>query len=88
MILDRDKETKGFFNPISVIHTHPNTVIMRQAVKHGLGPEKGVMGMNKLMSISAIRLPAVRAKLDIKTFKFFFFFPTVSDVEIPKAQET
>lgn len=46
------------------------------------------MGINKLMSISAIRLPAVRAKIDIKTFKFFFFFPTVSDVEIPKAQET
>lgn len=42
--------------------------------------------MNKLMSISAIKLPAVRAKIDIKTL--FFFFPTVSDVEIPKAQET
>ena len=43
MILDRDKETKGFFNHISINHTHPNTVIMRQAVKHRLGPEKGVM---------------------------------------------
>lgn len=43
MILGRDKETKAFFNHIGVIHTHPNTVIMRQAVKHGLGPEKGVM---------------------------------------------
>lgn len=29
--------------------------------------------MNKLMSISAIKLPAVRAKTDIKTLNFFFF---------------
>lgn len=43
--------------------------------------------MNKLMSISAIKLPAVRAKTDIKTLNFFFF-PAISNVEISKAQET
>lgn len=43
--------------------------------------------VNKLMSISAIKSPAIRAKIDTTTLNFLFS-STVSDVEIPKAQET